>query len=473
MAGRDLLADNFSSQSASNKRQPRDFLEEYPPESLGTSALYAVPRVLTDLAKGSYNFATQTLPDAYQKAKTEVPAFFNPVEIAKHPLHRAGQVLAGALEQGQNINRWPRNIVDYAANRLNLLPKSWEGKFPVGEDISSAIHNELGEPKYPGEALARGVGRNFLNLGNLTSVVNSLPHLTKKGAVKKLNILQNKMNAIKELEGNQMVNLYHGKSPELANHILKNGLESPKYEQNYGILTNKPSTAEAYGARTHGDTPDVLRISIPRKEINDYLHPENTDWVAQSLKPKGEEASQIFGIKQPIPSKYISKAGYHDTILEPHNVTQKMENAGKLNIDPKLIEDMRKYLPDDTAYRDLLDAAHTGDYNKLFNLQSDVGKHSAKRAKDWFSSAQREKGQAGFDAVNKLLDAMHKDMKGKGMLNESELLRQGRRDYRRYMKFKPYRNILAGTVGAGIASAALPKNSLSKLGEKIASQYYK
>ncbi len=319
---RNLLADENENQQV---RQPRNLLAEEPEESLGTAAMYAIPRIATDLAKSGYNFATQTLPDYYQAAKTEVPAFLNPIEAAKHPLHRAGQVLAGALEQGQNINRLPRNIVDYAANRLHLLPKEWEGKFPVGQDITPAIQNTFGEPQYPGEGLSREIGKNFLNLAGTATAINRMPHLTKKGAVKKLNINKQRMS--------------------------------------------------------------------------------------------GEEP---------------------------------------LNVNPELIEDMRKYLPDDSAYRDLIDAAHSGDYNKLFNLQSDVGKHSAKRTSDWFSSAQREKGRAGHEAVNALLNAMHKDMQVKGLRKESELLSQGRNDYRRYKKFKKVTNPLAALA----AYAALPKNKI-------------
>jgi hypothetical protein len=301
-----------------------------------------------------------------------------------------------------------------------------------------------------------------------------VPHLTRKGASKKLNLLQNKMNALSELEGNEMVNLYHGKSPELANSILENGLTSPKYDPDYALLTNKPAAADAYGYRTHGNEPDVMKISIPRSKINDYLHPENKNPITQSMKPRGEEGAQIFGIKQPIPKEYISRPDYNNLLLEvPHNVSEKMMPTGRLKIDPQLIEDMRKYLPDDSAYRDLIEAAHTGDFSKLFNLQSDVGKHSAKRVKDWFSSAQREKGRAGLDAVNALLSAMHKDMKLKGLTKESELLSQGRNDYRRHMKFKPYRNILGGAAATALGASLLPKNALSNLVEKVVSQYYK
>jgi|GEM_PF-2944649 len=450
----DFLADQFKTQNTT-KRDPIDFLEEESPESLITSAFYASPRIATDLAKSGYNFVTKTLPAAYQSAKTEVPAFLNPMEVVRHPLHRAGQVLAGALEGGQAINRLPRNIVDYAVNRLHLLPEEWAGKFPVGHDITPAIQNTFGEPQYPGEALGRGIGGNVLNLMTLTSLLNRIPHFTRKGGAKKLNILENQMNALKDLEGNENVNLYHGTSEDFANKILENGLTPKRHAQDYATLTNSAPAGLEYGARV-SEEPDLLRITMPRSEINNYLHPQNT---GNFIAPRGHESAQIFGTKQPIPPKYISKVGYHDLDLinEPHNVTEKMKIPAALDVNPQLIEDTRKYFPDDTAYRDLVDAAHTGDYSKLFKLQSDLGKISRKRQRD-FMSAQREKGRAGVNAANALLDDMHKDMIKKGMLEQSELLRQGRNDYRRYMKFKPYRNALLGLA----AYLMIPKSKIAE-----------
>ena len=431
-------------------------------DNLLESAIMAPIRIVADTIGGAYN-AAQKIPEYWQKAKTEVPAFHNPLNAIKHPLHRAGQTLAGALEGAQALNHLPRNVAEYAENRLNLLPQGWSQKVPVAPDITGAIENTFGQPKYPGEALARGAGRNVLNEAALASAINKIPHLTKSGATKKLRQNQQRMNALKKAENDEMINLYHGKSPELADSILENGLTSPKYEPGYGIVTNNQNAAEAYGARTHGESPDILKITIPRSKINEYLHPENKDWTVQANKPRGAEDSQIFGLKQPIPKEYISKVGYHDTIEEPHNVAEKMKPAGALNIKPELIEDMRKYMPNDAAFRDLVDAAHTGDYNKLFKLQSAVGQLSAKRSRALFSPEERIKGQAGFQAINALLDDMHKEMKGKGLLKESELLRQGRNDFRRYSKFKKYKYGL----GALAAGYAVPKNSLTDIGKKI------
>jgi hypothetical protein len=144
----------------------------------------------------------------------------------------------------------------------------------------------------------------------------------------------------------------------------------------------------------------------------------------------------------------------------------KLNAQGKikpLNVNPELIEDMAQFLPKTAPYRNALEEAHYGDYQKLFNLQSDVGKESAARARDIFSSAERSHGRAGFKSVNALLDNMHKEIQAQGLVKESKLLSEGRNDYRRHKKFLPYRNALL-LAGAGMA---IPRNSITDFIKKI------
>ena len=139
------------------------------------------------------------------------------------------------------------------------------------------------------------------------------------------------------------------------------------------------------------------------------------------------------------------------------------ENIGSLNINPELIEDTRQFLPDTLAYRNLIDEAHKGTYPELFNLQSDVGKLSARNAKSLFSSAERQHGRAGMETRNALLEDLHKSLQSEGHHDISNLLRQGQEDYRKYMKFRPYRN----AIGLTAAAAAIPKNHLTNLLKKL------
>ncbi len=138
-----------------------------------------------------------------------------------------------------------------------------------------------------------------------------------------------------------------------------------------------------------------------------------------------------------------------------------------LSINPEIIEDLRQFLPNTSAYRNLLEASHAGNFGDLFNLQSDVGKHAGGLSRSFFSQADRAHGRAGLASRNALLDAIHDAIQAQGHNDISGLLRSGQRDYRRYMQFKPYAKLLGGTaLGAGIG-ASIPENALTDLAERI------
>lgn len=139
-----------------------------------------------------------------------------------------------------------------------------------------------------------------------------------------------------------------------------------------------------------------------------------------------------------------------------------------LDVNPQLVEDMRQYLPANTLpYRNLMDEAHTGNYQNLFDLQSTAGKHAGALAKTWFDPAKGNFGRAGLDARRDLINDMHRALLDKGQGDVSDLLRQGQEDYRRYMAFKPYRNAILGAIATGTTAAALPKNALTNLASKL------
>lgn len=244
----------------------------------------------------------------------------------------------------------------------------------------------------------------------------------------------------------------------------------------FGEMVNKALPLDKYGVKA----PKVnfsLANQIPRQKDYNF---------AQMLGQKGEPTfadTSIQKVAQYAPEALIGINALKDVIphLTRKGASKKLRqakqlgidrNMGPLNVDPQLIEDMRQFLPNTAPYRNAIDAAHTGDYQKLFELQSDVGKESAARAKDWFSSAQRSHGHAGFKSVNALLDDMHKEIQAKGHLDISDLLSEGRNDYRRYSKFKPYKNAIIGSTLGALGAYSLPKNALTKLVAKVADIYH-
>lgn len=167
------------------KLNPRDWLEEPDKETFGQAISHAPVRLVQDLASG-VNSALQRTPELWEKSKTEVPGFFNPLNFMLHPIERGKQSLAGLLELAQNINHAPNEIAQYAADRLHLIPQEWASHVPKAPSIDSEIENYLGHPEIAGESLARGIGRNANLALGANALLKSMPHLTKRGATKKL-----------------------------------------------------------------------------------------------------------------------------------------------------------------------------------------------------------------------------------------------------------------------------------------------
>ena len=160
---------------------------------------------------------------------------------------------------------------------------------------------------------------------------------------------------------------------------------------------------------------------------------------------------------------HLTRKGASKNIVKARELG-KNRNMGPLDVNPNLIEDTRQFLPNTTPYRNLIDNAGYGDYNKLFSLQSDVGKHAGGMSKDWFSKANRAHGRAGLEVRGNILNEMKNSMRQQGHGDIADLLTKGQDEYRRYMKFKPYRNALL-TAGA---AALLPRNVLIDLAKKLA-----
>ncbi len=156
-------------------------------ESFGTSAVKAPFRVAEDLYKGAAGFV-KNIPGYLDKAKTEVPGILNPINALKNPLGRTKQATAGLLELGQKINHLPRDLAQYSANRLNLIPQEIANKVPAAPDITQDINKYLGTPQNPGDALLRGVTRNLESIipgAKLANAINPL-NMTNKAIAKQI-----------------------------------------------------------------------------------------------------------------------------------------------------------------------------------------------------------------------------------------------------------------------------------------------
>lgn len=245
----DFLEDN-------NAPMGRDFLQEHEPESMGTSIAWAAPRIGKDLYQGAYN-AFQKLPEYAQAARTEIPGMLNPLNF--HPIDRSKQVLAGLTELGHGLINKPHDISEYAANRLNLLPKEWANKVPFQEDISEDINNLFGSPQHPGDSLARGLVRNSLNI---------IPAARASMALNPLNL-----------------------SPKnIAKDILKTGEEN---KNTYGSLYKnlwKDAESKGFGDSLYGVNLDIpiLKKFSPGKSIKGVLDFNNNPTLQNAHAAKSD-----------------------------------------------------------------------------------------------------------------------------------------------------------------------------------------
>lgn len=255
---RDFLSDEMES-PVSEKLPGRDFLEEAPSqsqsqESLGQSLLKAPFRIGEDVYKGGANLI-KNIPQYYESAKTEIPGLFSTAK--QHPGHLALQALAGTQEGINALAQLPLNLSQYGANRLNLLPQSVPNaikKF-IPYDTKESIKQLFSQPQYPGEGLARGIGKigtEYFVGGNIPQGIGSgiglasqaarpltsrLPSITSKGIAKDIIIKPHDILENKATSGFKKV----------SNEINKRGIETvPVNEEEIKSLSEYfPKTKES------------------------------------------------------------------------------------------------------------------------------------------------------------------------------------------------------------------------------------
>lgn len=258
---RDFLEGSYN--PAKQTYQPRDFLEiEEPEESIGQAAKYAPFRVGEDLLNAGKG-ALESAPEYWEKAKTEVPAFLNPINGLRHPITRSKNVIAGLAELGHNTLNAPHGIANYLEKRLNLLPKGWADKIPYQDDISGALDQFTGKEMNPGDALTRGIARNatsIIPVGKVAGALNPM-NLTAKSIAK--DVLKTREKNIGQY-GNRYENLWkeaEGKGFGDALYDIDVDMKTiKKYSPNKGIkgledFDKNPTLQNAHNAKS-----DLLRI---------------------------------------------------------------------------------------------------------------------------------------------------------------------------------------------------------------------
>lgn len=215
------------------KQPTENYNNEYSlPRSSIIEALGQLPARLTeDVANAGINFIGN-IPSYLEKSKTEIPGLLNKMfsrssENQYKPNEGIkNQSIAGLAQAGYNLFNMPHDISNYLTERLELLPENINRYIQMGRmpsDTENLINERYGEPKEPGEALARGIGERSLGLTATGNILRTAPKLTKK------NIISDVINTKKQNEisyGIRYKNLFDSaRSSNLRSNILPNQID--------------------------------------------------------------------------------------------------------------------------------------------------------------------------------------------------------------------------------------------------------
>ncbi len=335
-------------QATSAEKQPSN-------ESLGMSALKAPFRVGEDLYRAGAH-AINSLPGYFNAAKTEIPGAMqalqpNPYDSMmrylaqalgggddmSHPSqgHALMQGLAGTQEGINNLAQLPKQIASYGENRLNLLPKGsaeFVGKYSP-QDTTQAINELFGEPKYPGDKLIRGAGRNALNLIGGARAAESLNPMNltakniaknvvnaEKGEVLAHNKLYgdiwkeaersgfNKVPVDQQLLSNNLSTIEKYKTPRehqsLENFILNPTLENAqKAQSDMSVMHRKLEEKSRSGSLTSEEQALYKAAKDSEKHIEQNMFKDSSGKINKKLQDQYRKVTQSYR-ENVVPYKY-------------------------------------------------------------------------------------------------------------------------------------------------------------------------
>jgi hypothetical protein len=270
-------------------------------ESFGKSAALAIPRIGEDIFKSLYH-GIQNIPNYYEAAKTEYPGFYS--TLYQHPQHALQQGAAGLAELGHGLLNLPHGLAEYGANRLNLLPQSVPENIPYQKDISSQLNQAFDSPKYPGEALIRGMGRNALNIAGGIGGISALKIPTRAGIK---NSLLNPHDALE----NKAVQGFNTVSNEINKRNISN---VPLWNQdiNMGEIRSYFPKTRQYDelfSKAHEGDYNALR------KIQTDLYTSGKKNLGSSLEADRMKGAEMFEKREDINnaiSNHLQNTGNHD-----------------------------------------------------------------------------------------------------------------------------------------------------------------
>ncbi len=415
-------------------------------------------------------------------------------------------IVAGLAQGGHELLNTPHNLVNNLEQQGQQFGQSINKALPLEKygvklpqtniSVANSIpyqeeHNfaqmlgQKGEPTWADTAIQKGAQYAPETLLGIKAIKDVLPHLTQKSASRSLreayqlgidrdmNALNVNPESIEDLRQflpnttpyRNLVNEAHDSIGKVNANEANIPIEKYEHGNMFGVTHNSRNTllpSNNLGMIKEGKNARVISSAVDEKNRGMGIGKELYKEAMRDAEKKGLgfESDSVVSDDAMRVYKSLEKEGYkfeYNPHVETKTIDGKQVTQSLNQTDPviKLIsKPAQKVKPNN--------------YQKLFDLQSDVGKHAADYAKSWISAADRAHGRAGLQARNALLEDMHRALKENGHGDISDLLRKGQEEYRRYSKFKPYRNAIAGAGIGALGAYAIPKNALTNLIYKLA-----
>lgn len=264
-------------------------------ESLGEATIKAPFRIGEDIYRGGANLIKNS-PQYYQSAKSGIGALINPEN--PNPRNELKQLIAGLGEQGQNVFNTPHDIINYATNRLNLIPQHFNEKIQMARmpnDTSEIINQTLGKPQNKAEEALRFGARNSIGLAapvKAASIVNPMK-FTHNNLVK--NVLDTRKQMIEKYSGPK------GEYTKLFDKAKKQGYGDVKFDPN----------------------------KINLKEIKEYANPKYYESLEEFMKTPSVNLAQKA---QSDLNKYISSMKKRTLMTSPEQASLRAAKEAQQNI---------------------------------------------------------------------------------------------------------------------------------------------
>jgi len=183
---------------------------------------------------------------------------------------------------------------------------------------------------------------------------------------------------------------------------------------------------------------------------------EDENTFADSLVQKGVEyAPELIGlggaIKKGLRSFPVTQRGAARHLREAEKlINQRGINNFQMNY--PLLQETVPFLPKTHATGEMLKGVLAGEYQPAFALQSQIGQHARNARKSPLASERLLAPQVE-ELRDRIVGEMERALQDTGHHYESELIKNGRADYAKYMKFRE--KVLPVLKKIGIPTSAL------------------